>query len=96
MAPLPRDALPGQPQHVNQRGNNRAAVFAADADYQFLWDCLKYACDQHPRCHAHVFMTNHVHFLMAPENEEGIGKVMQPTRNRAGEEFFLILAAVVL
>jgi len=37
MARLPRYALPGQPQHILQRGNNRQVIFAADADYQFLF-----------------------------------------------------------
>jgi len=34
MARHPRIVLPGQPQHVIQRGNNRDAVFMADEDYQ--------------------------------------------------------------
>ena len=34
MARLPRYGLPGQPQHVIQRGNNRAVLFATDADYR--------------------------------------------------------------
>ncbi|PIX75138.1 MAG: transposase, partial [Rhodocyclales bacterium CG_4_10_14_3_um_filter_68_10] len=29
MARLPRYVIPGQPQHIIQRGNNRQAVFAA-------------------------------------------------------------------
>ncbi|PIV71819.1 MAG: transposase, partial [Rhodocyclales bacterium CG17_big_fil_post_rev_8_21_14_2_50_68_7] len=28
MARLPRYVIPGQPQHIIQRGNNRQAVFA--------------------------------------------------------------------
>ena len=33
MARLPRFFVPGYPLHVIQRGNNREAVFGADADY---------------------------------------------------------------
>jgi putative transposase len=40
MARLPRYGLPGQPQHVIQRGNNRAALFVMDTDYQFFRECL--------------------------------------------------------
>ena len=40
MARLPRYAIPGQPQHVIQRGNNRQAIFARDTDYQFFRDAL--------------------------------------------------------
>ncbi len=35
MARLPRFVLPGQPQHVIQRGNNRRAIFDAEDDYRF-------------------------------------------------------------
>jgi hypothetical protein len=31
MARLPRYVIPGQPQHIIQRGNNRQVIFAADA-----------------------------------------------------------------
>ena len=33
MARLPRFVLPGHPQHVNHRGNNRHVTFADEADY---------------------------------------------------------------
>ena len=35
MARLPRFVIPGQPQHVILRGNNRMEIFCADADYRF-------------------------------------------------------------
>ena len=40
MARLPRYVLPGQPQHVIQRGNNRHAVFGAEADYRYYLEKL--------------------------------------------------------
>ena len=78
MARLPRFVIPGQPQHVIQRGNNRDVIFVADEDYHFylqkLGDaCKKYQCD----LHAYVLMTNHVHLLMKPHSDNGISKVMQ-------------------
>lgn len=78
MARLPRFILPGQPQHVIVRGNNRAEIFCADADYQFYLEKLRLACDEH-QCviHAYILMTNHVHLLITPQAEDGIGKVMQ-------------------
>jgi hypothetical protein len=33
MARLPRYIIPGQPQHIIQRGNNRQVIFASDEDY---------------------------------------------------------------
>jgi len=35
MARLPRFVIPGQSQHIIQRGNNREVIFVADEDYQF-------------------------------------------------------------
>lgn len=43
MARLPRFVIPSQPQHVIVRGNNRDAVFYAEAGYQFYLGKLKHA-----------------------------------------------------
>jgi putative transposase len=83
MARQPRFVLPGHPQHVIQRGNNRHVIFADEADYQFYRDTLVEACDRFGcRVHAYVQMTNHVHLLMTPDSEAGIGKVMQSLGRR--------------
>ena len=64
MARLPRYVIPGQPQHIILRGNNRQAIFAAEADYQFFRDALVEAADKYGLAiHAYVWMTNHVHLL---------------------------------
>lgn len=78
MARLPRFILPGQPQHVIQRGNNRQNIFRAKGDYQYYLEKLTDAAEKH-NCHIHayVLMTNHVHLLMTPQTEHGIGKMMQ-------------------
>ena len=78
MARLPRFVLPGQPQHVIVRGNNRTEIFCADADYRFYLEKLQQACAKHDcTLHAYVLMTNHIHLLITPREENGIGKVMQ-------------------
>jgi len=78
MARLPRLSLPDCPQHIIQRGNNRQATFFADDDYTVYLDKLKeYAKKYKVSIHAYVLMTNHVHLLMAPENEYGISQLMQ-------------------
>jgi putative transposase len=63
---------------VIQRGNNREAIFRAERDYRFFLDKLRAAADKH-QCdlHAYVLMTNHVHLLVTPHGEDGIGKMMQ-------------------
>jgi len=78
MSRQPRFVLPGQPQHVIQRGNNRDVIFVADEDYRFYLEkleaaCLRFGCE----LHAYVLMTNHVHLLMTPLAAQSIAKVMQ-------------------
>jgi putative transposase len=83
MPRLPRCAPPDVPQHVIQRGNNRCACFAVDADYRFFRDCLSVACEKHGcRIHAYVFMTNHVHLLVTPSTETALAQVMQSVGRR--------------
>jgi putative transposase len=78
MARLPRFVIPGQPQHVIQRGNNRQEIFCTDEDYQFYLEKLEAASIKHEcHIHAYVLMTNHVHLLVTPYTENGIGKMMQ-------------------
>lgn len=78
MARLPRFVLPGHPQHVIQRGNNRQVIFCAESDYQFYLEKLSEAAKKHScDIHAYVLMTNHVHLLVTPDAEDGISKMMQ-------------------
>ena len=78
MARLPRFVLPGHPQHVIVRGNNREPIFCADDDYRLYIKklgeaLLKHSCD----LHAYILMTNHVHLLLTPMAEYSIAKVIQ-------------------
>lgn len=78
MARQPRFMLPGHPQHVIQRGNNRDIIFVSDGDYRFYLEtlddcCTRFGCD----IHAYVSMTNHVHLLVTPQTGDGISRMMQ-------------------
>lgn len=78
MARLPRFILPGYPQHVIQRGNNRQPILFDEDDYWFLWNKMheaagKFSCD----VHAYVLMPNHFHLVLTPWQDDGIGKLMQ-------------------
>jgi putative transposase len=78
MPRLPRYVLPGQPQHIIQRGNNRQSIFTCDADFQFFRDAVIDAAEKHDlSIHAYVWMTNHVHLLASPARAESIGKFFQ-------------------
>jgi putative transposase len=83
MARRPRVTVPAFPHHVIQRGNNRQAIFFADADYRYYLDCLQQAKRRYDcRLYAYVLMTNHVHVLLEPSRVEAIGRVMQSVGRR--------------
>ena len=78
MARLPRYVIPGQPQHIIQRGNNRQAIFAAESDYPFFRDALVEVAERFGiAIHAYMWMTNHIHLLATPSREDSIGKTLQ-------------------
>ena len=88
MARLPRYVIPGQPQHIIQRGNNRQAIFAAEADYAFFRDALVEAANKHGLAiHAYVWMTNHVHLLATPAFDDSISKTFQSVGRRYVQYF---------
>ncbi|MBL1275948.1 MAG: transposase [Ectothiorhodospiraceae bacterium] len=73
-----RISIPGVPWHIIQRGNNRSDCFYADKDYKFYLYHLKelsekFCCD----VHSYVLMTNHVHLLLTPKEEDSAAKLMK-------------------
>jgi putative transposase len=87
MARPTRFLIPGQPQHVIQRGNNRAQVFFCDDDRRFYLDCLREACARYAcDVHAYVLMTNHVHLLVSPSDSEGLPRMMQSVGRRYAQQ----------
>lgn len=83
MARLPRYVLPGQPQHLIQRGNNRQPIFFADVDYRFFLECLGDGVKRFPcEVHAYVLMTNHLHLLLTPQKPDSLSKLIQSVGRR--------------
>jgi len=88
MARLARYVIPGQPQHIIQRGNNRQVIFAREADYVFFRDALVEAARKYGLAvHAYVWMANHVHMLATPELGHSISKVLQSVGRRYVQYF---------
>lgn len=83
MARLPRLSVPGYPHHVIQRGNNRQAIFARPADYQYLLVLLEENARKFGvAVHAYVLMGNHFHLLVTPEANDSLPKMMQAVGRR--------------
>ena len=78
MARQPRLDLPGIPQHIVQRGNNRLPCFLDDTDRACYRQLLREAllatgC----RLHAYVLMDYHVRLLATPPEAGATGRMMQ-------------------
>ena len=78
MARQPRLDLPGIPQHIVQRGNNRLPCFLDNTDRTCYRQLLREAllatgC----RLHAYVLMDNHVHLLVTPPKAGATSRMMQ-------------------
>lgn len=74
----PRLTIPGIPQHIVQRGNNRQVCFYKEKDYALYLSKLgEFAEKFQVAIHSFVLMTNHVHLLLTPKTEQGTSLLMQ-------------------
>lgn len=74
----PRYFVPGMPQHVISRGNDRQAVFFQERDYKSYLRVLREAAGEYGcQVHAYALMTNHVHALVTPEHRQSLPQMMQ-------------------
>jgi putative transposase len=80
--PLRAD-LPGVPQHVVQRGNDRQPCFFTDSDYLCYRTTLReMALREGCSVHAYVLMTNHVHLLLTPQRPGAVARTLQSLGRR--------------
>lgn len=78
MARQPRLDLPGIPQHVVQRGNNRLPCFLDQADrHRYLHMLHEALLSTGSKLHAYVLMDNHVHLLITPPETGAVAALMQ-------------------
>ncbi len=83
---MPRRArmyLPGYPYHIVQRGNNREACFIEPENYQYYLELWKDNARLYGvAVHAYCLMTNHIHFLVTPENEDSVSRAISVIGSR--------------
>lgn len=78
MSRLPRLYIPGLPQLITQRGNNRSHIFLDDVDYtQYRQHLRESARETGLALHAYVLMPDHVHLLVSSPEEGATGRLMQ-------------------
>lgn len=75
--------LTGLPYHIVQCGNNREACFIESENYQFYLELWKELAIRYGvTVHAYCLMTNHVHFLATPDDENAISRTMKVVGSR--------------
>ena len=83
---MPRQArivIPHEAHHVTQRGNYRMDVFDQDSNYQYYIELInEYAPKYGIEIAAYCLMTNHVHFIVTPKTDEGLGKFFNTVHTR--------------
>ena len=77
MPRVARIVLPGVAHHVTQRGNNRADVFYVDDDRRVYLQLLGDGAQRYGlRIEGYCLMTNHVHVVGVPEQEESLARAL--------------------
>ena len=83
---MPRPArrvLPGLPHHVTQRGNCRQRIFFGDDDHALYLSLLRHFCRKSgTSVWAWCLMPNHVHLILVPSHEDGLGAALGPAHAR--------------
>ena len=70
-----RIVIPHEAHHITQRGNYGIDVFDRQANYQYYCELInEYTQEYGIEVIAYCLMTNHVHLIVIPKGEEGLGK----------------------
>ncbi|MFT3735624.1 MAG: transposase [Rhodocyclaceae bacterium] len=78
MSRLPRLHIPGLPQLILQRGNNRCTIFVDEADFRAFRDMLRESARESAvPLHAYALMPDHLHILATPPEAGAVGTMMQ-------------------
>jgi len=78
MPRIARAVAAGFPHHIVQRGNNKETVFFDDEDrIRYLALLKKYSDKWGSPVLSYCLMTNHVHLLAKPKEDEALYKMMQ-------------------
>ncbi len=88
MPRIARVVAKGYPHHITQRGNYRQPVFEEDNDYVQYLEWLK---DYGKKCSlkiwAYCLMSNHVHFVCVPEQEDSLARTFNALHMRYSQYF---------
>lgn len=84
----PRLVVPGYPHHIILRGNNKSDIIYNDNDRRFFIDCLQDAKEKtKSKIYSYCLMTNHLHLIVEPAEEDGL-KIMMQSLGRRYVQYF--------
>ena len=83
MARIARVVATGLPHHITQRGTNRQPVFTTDRSREVYLALLReHSRRHHLRILAYCLMTNHIHLVAIPEQEDSLHRTMRYVHGR--------------
>ena len=83
MPRIARAVAVGHPHHITQRGNYRQQVFKTGEDYLQYLQWLKEYCEKYSfKIWAYCLMSNHVHFVGVPMNDDSLSRVFSTLHMR--------------
>ena len=83
-----RPDIPGMPQHLWIRGNNRLPCFFEELDrHVYLGYLNEASIVSASEVHAYVLMTNHVHLLATGREPRSLSRLMQAVNRRYSRYF---------
>ena len=78
MPRISRIVYPGVPHHITHRGNNRENIFRSDVDKELYLSVLKKYSDMYDlKILGYCLMSNHIHIIGIPMNEDSMAKVIK-------------------
>lgn len=78
-----RIVIPGLAHHITQRGNYQQAVFVEEVDYlKYCSWMTQYAAVYDVDILAFCLMTNHVHFIAIPQQEDSLARTFNTVHMR--------------
>ncbi|MHC4455093.1 MAG: transposase, partial [Planctomycetota bacterium] len=83
MPRIARVVVPDLPHHITQRGNYGQTVFENDDDRRFYLKWLhEYGQRYGTKFWAYCLMTNHIHYIAVPENQNSLAMTFNQTHMR--------------
>jgi len=83
MARIARIVAPGCPHHVTARGNRREPIFFEEGDQEIYLDILaEQVTKAKVAVWSYCLMPNHVHLILTPSDEAGMGRAMGAAHKR--------------